>query len=167
MYSYTPDDAEDEYDEEVVLLHDEVHVHNASDRPITNVGYLFRDMSWPEVNRAFSEAELQRFKISPDYTFTRRGMGMLEPDHPEVHGALMPGERAVWDFADPDAGPQFQRRWVHFRDSNGVTWLRDISDGRLMTAGSLRVRYRLQRGRLRSGHRRRDRDPFTDWWRHS
>jgi hypothetical protein len=167
MLSYTPDDAVDEYDEEAVLLHDEVHVHNTSERPITNVGYHCRPMSRPEVRRTFSEAELQRFKASPAYgALTNVGVGLLEPESPTVPGALMPGESAVHDFADPDRGEQFQRRWVHFRDSNGVGWLRDLADGQLLRTGSPRARYRLRRGWVRHTLRGRGRDTFH-WWEHA
>jgi len=51
----------------------------------------------------------------------------------------MPGETALEDHAEPDAGSQYQRRWVSFRDANGIGWLRDLDDGRLMREGACRL----------------------------
>ena len=76
----------------------------------------------------------------------------------------MPGETALEDYADPEAGSQYQRRWACFRDANGVGWLRDLADGRLMRDGSLRTRLRLRSGSLWQSLFVRDVRNIFRWW---
>jgi hypothetical protein len=162
---YTPEDATDDDDERIVVPHDEVHVHNASNRPITNVGHRHRRMSKPEVRRAFPAWELEHFAFPPVYDVSSNlGVGLIRPESPAFPGAIMPGETAVWDADDPEANSQYQRRWVYFRDANGVGWLRDLSDGRLLKAGSLRARYRLRRGWLWQTFRVQGARESFHWW---
>lgn len=166
--NYTPEDAEDDDDEETVVLHDEVHVHNSSDRPITDVGHKHRRMSRRDVHRTLDKWDIERFKVKPVYDVsTELGVGLLQPDDPSYPGAIMPGESAVQEFADAEKGSQYQHRWVHFRDSNGVRWVRDLADGDLMRARGLRHRYRQRRGWLRQTlFVRTARDSFK-WWEHA
>jgi hypothetical protein len=165
IYSYTPEDAEDDDREEMVLLHDEVHVHNSSDRPITDVGYKHRRMSRREVRCTYDKRDLGCFKVKPVYDLsTDLGVGLLVPVRPEYPGAIMPGESAVHDFADLDHAPQYQHRWVYFRDSNGLRWVRDLADGDLMRAGGLRHRYRQRRGCLRQTLFTRAARQSFEWW---
>ncbi len=56
---------------------------------------------------------------------------------------------------------------VHFRDSNGLRWVRDLADGDLMRAGGLRHRYRQRRGYLRRTLFTRAARGSFKWWEHS
>jgi hypothetical protein len=170
--TYTPDDVDPDEVEEwslehdvIVALVDEVHVHNASSRPITDVRLRYRPMSKREVRRAFDTWDLEHFKVKPrpshEYGL---GGGLLMPEVPTYKGALMPGETALEDYADPEAGSQYQRRWACFRDANGVGWLRDLADGRLMRDGSLRTRLRLRSGSLWQSLFVRDVRNIFRWW---
>ncbi len=171
--TYTPEDVDLEEVElgslewDVIdALTDEVHVHNGSNRPITDVSHRHRRMSKREVRRNFDPWDLEHFRVKPryDHPATGLGRGILMPEVPSYKGALMPGETALEDFADPDQGSQYLRRWVSFRDSNGVGWLRDLSDGRLMREGGLRARYRLRAGWIWRSLTDRDVRQSFGWW---
>jgi len=126
---------------------DEVHLHNASDRPITDVGVRTRKMTKGELRKAFPPAVIARFPIAREDADVGFSNGLLTPPSPAYAGVIMPGEVAMRDMTPltPDAA-QYCRRWATFRDVNGVSWLRDLSDGRLLKAGSLRATLRLRRG---------------------
>jgi hypothetical protein len=174
--SYTPLDAEDDDDMETVAIHDEVHVHNSSDRPITDVRHRHRRMSKRKVRRTFDQRDLEEFKTQPVYDVsTNLGVGLLEPDTPQYRGAVMPGESAIQEFADPnmdestegDPATQYQHRWVYFRDSNGIEWVRDLADGKLLRGGGPHHRYRLRRGwGWQTLFVRQAREAFR-WWEHA
>jgi hypothetical protein len=139
-----------------------------SDRPITDVGHKHRRMSPRDVRSTFDKWDLERFKVKPVYDVSHRTrLGPAATGRPPYPGAIMPGESAVQEFADAEKGSQYQHRWVHFRDSNGVRWVRDLADGDLMRAGGLRYRYRLRRGWLRQTlFVRAARESFK-WWEYA
>lgn len=142
---------------------DQVHVHNASDRPITDVGVRSRKMSKPELRKAFSKERLARFETPYEDAADGFGNGTLKPSEPAYAGVLMPGETAVRDMVSRKPAAQYYRRWVTFRDVNGIGWLRDLSDGQLLKAGSLRATLRLRRGWWRQTWRGPGRNTYH-WW---
>ena len=141
---------------------DVVHLHNASDRPITDVAVLSRRMSRREFGRGRPKEYVRKFiKAYKDKGFMF-STSELKPIKPAFEGAIMPGETAVRDLVQTEEEhPQAILRWVAFRDVNGLAWIRDLEDGRLCRANSVRARYRMRRGTLprslwggiREGHR--------------
>jgi hypothetical protein len=126
-----------------------VVVHNCSDMPVTHLGLFTRPMTPKELHANFTAAEMTAFGISS----RRIGLfeeGSLYSDNNESVATLLPGDKARNAEKSPITdGKYFQplnahRRWVQFVDSTGITWFRDLSNGELLRAHSLRTRQVLR-----------------------
>ena len=100
------------------------------------------------------------------------GSTPLVPASPMLEHTIMPGEMATDQIESTPREPvQYYRRWIVFRDSNGVDWCRDLRDGRLLKRSSMRARFRFRRGlwrwsfgRGRSDYRRWIASPRVEFY---
>lgn len=137
----------------------DVHLHNASDRPIHRVDLLARTMTRREMLTKYSKAEIASFGtdiVSLPKVWMESG---IAPENQRLPGAVMPGETGIANVLNRDAYPHLRRRWLIFDDASGRRWCRDLHDNRLMGADSIRARARVGKGALRAAVFRRE--PFA------
>jgi hypothetical protein len=129
------------------VARDEIHLHNASDRPITEVVVLSRRVTKRELCARYNKKTRESFAVPLEGARNSVGSSTLAPASPILDGTIMPGEVGVVGMHGAQKEPpQYYRRWVAFRDVNGLIWCRDLSDGRLMKKSGVRAQLRFRRG---------------------